>query len=89
MKNLTTLTATVGVALLITGSLNGGTATAEDRSCHNSKAVIDFSQPEDWEAACASAIDAISFLEPNGFRLGGPINIHMMWRISGRRESVR
>ena len=82
MKNLATLTATVGVALLLTGSLNGGTANADHRPCDNSKAVVDLSQPEDWETACAGAIDAISFLEANGFRLGGPINIHMMGRIA-------
>ena len=81
MRNLATLTATVGIALLLTGSLNGGMAKADQRPCQNSKAVVDFSQPEDWETACAGAIDAISFLEANGFRSGGPINIHMIGRI--------
>ena len=85
MENLATLTATVGVALLLTGSLNGGTANADHRPCDNSKAVVDLSQPEDWETACAGAIDAISFLEANGFRLGGPINIHMMGRIAEKK----
>ncbi len=81
----TTLTAIVGVAVLLTGSLNGGTAKADHRPCHNSKAVVDSSHPEDWETACAGAIDAISFLEANGFRLGGPINIHMMGRIAEKK----
>ncbi len=82
MKNLATLTATVGVALLLTGSLNGGAAKADHRPCHNSKAMVDLSQPEDWETACAGAIDAISFLEANGFRLAGPIHIHPMGEIT-------
>ncbi len=76
INNLATLSATVGVAILLTGSPNGGTAKADHRPCHNSKVVVALSQSEDREIACTGAIDAISFLEANGFRLGGPINIH-------------
>ncbi len=82
MKNLATLAATVGVALLLTGSPNGGTAKADHRPCPNPKAVVALSQPEDCETACAGAIDAISFLEANGFRLAGPINVHPMGAIT-------
>ena len=77
----TTLTAIVGVAVLLTGSLNGGTAVANHRPCPNSKVVVALSQPEDCEIACTGAIDAISFLEINGLRLAGPIHIHPMGRI--------
>ncbi|MCK5364494.1 MAG: hypothetical protein KAR22_16075 [Gammaproteobacteria bacterium] len=76
------MSATVGVAILLTGSLNGGTAKADHRPCQNSKAVVDSSHPEDWKTACAGAIDAISFLEANGLRLAGPIHIHLMGRIT-------
>jgi hypothetical protein len=44
--------------------------------------VVALSQSEDCETACTGAIDAISFLEANGFRLAGPINIHPMGRIT-------
>ena len=82
IKNLATLTAIVGVTVLLTGSLNGGTAIANHRPCPNSKVVVALSQPEDCETACTGAIDAISFLEANGFRLAGPIHIHPMGRIT-------
>ncbi len=78
----TTLTAIVGVAVLLTGSLNGGTAMANHRPCTNPKVVVALSQSEDCETACTGAIDAISFLETNGFRLAGPINIHPMGGIT-------
>ncbi len=81
-KKPTTLTAIVGVAVLLTGSLNGGTTMANHRPCPNSKVVVALSQSEDCETACTGAIDAISFLEANGFRLAGPINIHPMGRIT-------
>ncbi len=82
MKNLATLTATVGIAVLLTGSLNGGSTKANHRPCPNSKVVVALSQSEDCETACTGAIDAISFLEASGFRLAGPINIHPMGRIT-------
>ena len=78
----TTLITIVGVAFLLTGSLNGGTAVANHRPCPNSKVVVALSQPEDCEIACTGAIDAISFLEANGLRLAGPINILPMGRIT-------
>ncbi len=78
----TTLTAIVGVAVLLTGSLNGGTAMANHRPCTNPKVVVALSQSEDCETACTGAIDAISFLETNGFRLAGPIHIHPIGRIT-------
>ncbi len=81
-SRLPLVTATVGVALLLTGSLTGGMAKADDRPCHNSKVVVALSQSEDRETACTGAIDAISFLEINGLRLAGPIHIHLMGRIT-------
>ncbi len=82
MKTPTTLIAIVGVAALLTGSLNGGMAMDNHRPCPNSKVVVALSQSEDCETACTGAIDAISFLEANGLRLVGPINIHPMGRIT-------
>lgn len=82
IKKPTTLIAIVGVAVLLTESLNGGTAMADHRPCPNSNVVVALSQSEDCETACTGAIDAISFLEANGFRLAGPINIHPMGRIT-------
>ncbi len=85
MKKPTTLIAIVGVAVLLTGSLSGGTTIANHRPCLNPKVVIALSQPEDCEIACTGAIEAISFLEANGLRLAGPINIFPMGRIPATR----
>jgi len=44
--------------------------------------MVTLSQPEDCETACTAVIDALSFLEANGFRLPGPIHIDPMERIT-------
>jgi hypothetical protein len=85
MKKRATSTAIVGVVLLLTESLNGCTSKVGHRPCPNSKVVVAAAQPEDWETACRGAIDAITFLEANGFRYGGLINIHIVSRMAEKK----
>lgn len=76
------LIAIIGVVVLLTGSLNGGTAKALHQPCSNSMVMVTLSQPEDCETACTAVIDALFFLETNGFRLPGLIHVDPMGRIT-------
>ncbi len=76
------LIAIIGVVVLLAGSLIGSAAKAYHQPCSNSMVVVTLSQPEDCKIACAGVIDALSFLETNGFRLPGPIHIDPMERIT-------
>ena len=73
--------ALVGVALVFVGSLKVAVANADERPCPAIAAVVTFSHAEDGKNACLGANAAMAFLEARGFRLSGPIKIHMVPRL--------
>ncbi len=75
------LSVLLAVTLLLGWSPLAGTARADRLRCANTSATVTFSEPADGETACTGAVDAIAFLEANGFNTGGPIEIHMVTRI--------
>jgi len=78
----TILIAIIGVVVLLTLFLNVGAAKAYHQPCSGPMVVVTLSHPEDCKIACVGVIDALSFLEANGFRLPGPIHIDPMERIA-------